>query len=869
MRRHHIYLTLCVICISTGLFAQNWVSMMRDPNANVHDVQTAFYQWYDQHKNDNTGNAILRNGKGEAAEEGTELFKRWEYYMVPRTFPSGNRPNMAAIANEYHNYLSSLQNNNSSERTTGSSNWVYVGNTSVPTGSSAGNGDGRINRVHFYPGNTNTIYATAPGGGLWKYTNGGSSWSTNTDHLEETGTSDIAINPLNPSIMYLAMGDNDGSISGNTQSTVGVLRSTDGGTTWNTTGLAYTIQSTGPSDGSVNQVSINPQDTGFLYAGTSSGLYYSKNDGTNWTRAISDDIRDIEFEPSHNFTVYASSMTGKFYRSIDSGKTFTQISTGLPSSGAGRMAIGVTAADSNMVYILAADASSNALYGVYRSTDRGQTFATQALLSSGAPNILGWSPTGSDNTGQGEYDLVIAVSPTHSDSIYVGGPYLWTSSDGGVSWSYSNSFSNNVHVDIHSITFYPGSSRSFLLSCDGGVYKTTNRGNSWTDISNNLEIAEEYSIGASADNPNLWISGWQDNNVDISGTPWTSVYGGDGMTCFIDYTSDNNMFCESEYGSLAVSNDGGNSWSPSTNGITEQGSWNTPWLQDPQQPNVLYAGFQNVWVSSDQGNSWTQLSTWGTYYINAIAIAPANDNYIYASQSFSIYATTNSGASWTNVTHNLPVGLVSISNIAVDQFNPQHVWVTFSGWNAFDKVYESTNGGSTWTNISTGLPNLPVNCIISQPGSGGIYVGTDIGVYYRDNTTGGWIQFSTNLPNVEVFDLALYKDNTLIAATFGRGTWQTSTYATVNTSANNMAFTNSIKVYPNPTNGSVHIAFDGMAGEYNVNITNILGQTVFTNTIQNTGHYDDNVNLSNYGKGVYVVSINGMQSSVEKKVVVY
>jgi len=841
---------------------------MNDPNVNVHDVQNAFNQWNEQQKTQNNNTSAYKVGETEAEEQGSELFKRWEYFMVPRTYPSGERPNQVANTQAYKAYLSSIQANSSSERITGASNWTYVGNTVVPGG--GGGGDGRVNRVRFYPGNNNIIYACSPSGGLWKTTDGGNTWATNTDQLQEIGTSDIAINPLKPSIMYLATGDNDGAGSGSTPTTTGVLRSNDGGNTWNTTGLSYTIQSTGPNQSTTNQVVFSPIYTGRIFAANSIGLFYSKNNGISWTQSInSDNIKDVEFEPFHGYTVYAGSFAGNFYRSVDSGKTFVHVTTGLPS-GVGRLAIGVTAADSNIVYVLAVNSSTNAFYGIYRSTDRGQTFSPMAELSTGAPNLLGWSPTGSDNSGQAWYNLAILVSPTYADSIFVAGSYLWQSSDGGTNWTYDANFANSIHVDIHSLVFYPGSSSSFLLSSDGGVAITPDAGNSWSDISNNLAIAEQYSLGMSADNAGLWLSGWQDNGTNISSPFWQWLYTGDGMTCFIDNTNDNNLYASYEYGAFAASSDGGNNWRNATGGITEAGGWNTPWLQDPQNPGTLFSGFKNVWKSINRGSSWSKISTWGSSTINAMAIAPSNDNCIYASEANGLYTTINGGSSWTNISSGLPVASEYLSNIAIDNFDQSHLWVTFSGWSGSFKVYTSTNGGANWTNISSGLPNLPVNCIVYQPGpAGGIYVGTDIGVYYMDNTTGGWIPYNIGLPNVEVFDLKLYKGNTLMAATFGRGTWQTSTYTNINLSTNNLAFTSSIKVYPNPTNGNVQVAFDGMAGEYEIKVVNVLGQTLVSNSIQTSGHYNDYINLSGFGKGVYIVSINGMNTKVEKKVVVY
>ncbi|HXB12145.1 MAG TPA: hypothetical protein VNZ45_09185, partial [Bacteroidia bacterium] len=182
------------------VFSQDWVRMMQDPKANVKDVQAAFYKWYAQHKSKNTEekNAVNKS-RGETEEDGYALFKRWEYKMMLNTYPSGNRPDPISVANEYKEYLSSHR---AEHRASAACNWTYVGNPNVPQYG----GDGRIDRLIFYPGNTNIIYACSPSGGLWKTNNGGTTWATNTDQFENLGIGDMAINPLKPSIMYLGTG---------------------------------------------------------------------------------------------------------------------------------------------------------------------------------------------------------------------------------------------------------------------------------------------------------------------------------------------------------------------------------------------------------------------------------------------------------------------------------------------------------------------------------------------------------------------------------------------------------------------------------------------------------------------------------------
>lgn len=860
MKKLTTLFTTLFFIFSINLQAQEWVKLMLDKNANVHDVQKAFYKWY--------GSAKSSKEKPDH-ESGYELFKRWENIMVPRTYPSGNRNNMNELLNDYIHYKSEDKKSPSSETALMQpANWTYGGTSGVPTKG----GDGRVNRIRFFPGNPTILYACTPGGGLWKSTNGGTTWTSNTDQLTTIATSDIAIDPTNPAIMYLAMGDGDGYDA----FTTGVLKSIDTGKTWSPTGLSYTLQASGANDYEGNQLLINPDSSNVIFAAMNFGLYRSRDSGATWTLAIYDDIRDIEFEPFHTNVVYASSEWGTFFRSTDGGNTFTQVTSGLPSSDVARMSIGVSPADSNRVYLLVDENNNSRFYGLYMSTDRGQTFTTQSSFAGGAPNLLGWSPTGNDSSGQGWYTLSLAVSPTNADTLLVGGVNIWKSGNKGVTWSLNAEWTGSgapyVHADIHHIIFYPGSGSSYITGCDGGVFVTTNKGSTWKDISNNLEIGELYTIGLSAITPGLNISGWQDNGTNLSGIPWTQTYGGDGETAFIDYTNDLNLFASCQNGYLISSQDGGSNWNSAVNNITESGAWTTPWIQDPYQPDntTIFAGFENLWYSATPSFSWAKLSTWGVTgkYINSIAVYPGNDNYIYISRGDSLFATSNL-SSWTVINNSLPLHSYSATSIIVDPKDSARIWVTLSGFGANDKVYQSDNGGQTWNNISSGLPNLPINCIICQPNTPeGIYVGTDIGIYYHDTVLNSWINFSNGLPNVMVTDLKIESPNKLVAATYGRGVWETGTYlrTTVN---KNLPIQIDASVYPNPTSGNIKLVMNGaIPGYYTITVFNVLGQLVYSDKINITGDFTKNLDFTEYGKGVYLLHVDGNNAGVVKKVVV-
>ncbi|HRD40498.1 MAG TPA: glycosyl hydrolase, partial [Bacteroidia bacterium] len=202
---------------------------------------------------------------------------------------------------------------------------------------------GRLNFITIHPAGSNTLFVGAPAGGLWKSTNGGTSWTTNTDFLTVTGCSDLAIDPSNPDIMYLATGDGD---AGDTYST-GILKSTDGGNTWVATGLAWTVN----QGRVIRRLIINPTNPQILIAATNVGIYRTTNAGTTWTQVFTTSTHDLEFKPGNPNTVYAGGAT--FRISNDGGATWATVNAGLPTTGVNRMAVAVTPNDPNYVYVLA------------------------------------------------------------------------------------------------------------------------------------------------------------------------------------------------------------------------------------------------------------------------------------------------------------------------------------------------------------------------------------------------------------------------------------------------------------------------------------------------------------------------------------
>ena len=741
--------------LSVSLFGQDkvWAERIQNPEVNLYEVQAEFNDYWE-------GREIERG-------QGYKQYKRWEHFWEPRLAPSGDMVAPDAV------YQAVQRNRGSEVRLSQSGVWTYFGNTSVP---GSGGGAGRVNMVRVDPSNTLRYYACAPAGGLWRSNNAGTNWEVvNTDQLGSIGVSDVAIDPNDPNTLYIATGDGD---AGDTYA-LGVLKSTDNGVTWNTTGLNWTVQQVRRC----NRIIMDPSDSDVLLVATSNGVHRTTDGGANWTQTLGGNFKDVQFKSGDATTVFAVGNGDDFFYSNDNGVTWTQSTTGLPTSGISRLALTVGSSDPNTLYILAGRSSDQGFEGYYRSQDAGLTWTQMA--SAATINLLGWNVNGTDSGGQAWYDLATACDPTNEDVVYVGGVNTWKSSDGGATWNivghwYGASGTPYVHADIHGMYFIPGTS-TLLIGCDGGVFRTLNGGTSFSDLSSNLEIAQIYRLGLSAQTQNTVFSGWQDNGSNLKvGNNWTRPIGGDGFESIVDHTDESIMYGTIYYGRIYKSTNYGSSFSTILNsngtGADEGGAWLTPYVMSENDHNKLIVAKKSLHISTDAGGSWTSYSMPTTGNSNALAVAESDENVIFVGKGGSLYRTLDGGNTWTTLS-----GLSgsSITYIAIDPTDATRLWVSFSGFGSGAKVYYSGDSGDTWTNYSDGLPAIPCNTIVYQKGTDdGLYVGTDAGVYYRENSFGAWQPYTDGLPNTVVSELEIhYGSNTIVAATYGRGLWHAPLYA--------------------------------------------------------------------------------------------
>ncbi|MBK9148069.1 MAG: hypothetical protein IPM12_09690 [Flavobacteriales bacterium] len=726
--------------------AQAWVELMLDESVPIHEVKAAF----DAHW----------QGQPYERGQGWKQFQRWHWFMEQRCGTEGTRLD-PSIYSQAKADLEALRNQRGARdeavwEPLGPSNWLSI---------SYNPGNGRVNCTATHPGQPEVIYAGTPASGLWRSSDNGSTWEPLYTDLSSMGVSGIAIDTSGTGAIYIATGDGDGA---DTYSQ-GVLKSIDDGATWSTTGLNWNITQTRTT----RALRMDPTNAQRLYCAASNGLYRTLDGADTWQQLSTGSFRDVEFKPGDPTQVYAC--TDRFYRSTAGGEIVSPtVNDGLPTPDlVGRMAIAVSPSAPEVVYALCSNEEDNSYLGLWRSTDAGLTFE----LRSDSPNIFSYSENGSGSGGQAWYDMALAVDPGNADIVYVGGINVWRSVNGGASWQIKSHWVypaevGYTHADIHSLDIHDG---KLYCGSDGGIYVTGDSAESWSDLSAGLDIMQFYRMGSSESMPGLIMAGAQDNgsNRYVNGE-WTHVFGADGMEAAVDPFNADNVFSSSQNGGLRRSSNGGVDWTSLTDDMFEEGAWVTPFAMDPQVPGRMFAGFNNLLYSEDHGDNWVDMTGWPTTeFVRCLAIAPSNSDVWYVAREDKVARLTDEGFTQVNIRPGLPQNQAPTS-ISVDPEDAFHLWISYSGQHASNKIFESTNGGATWINRSAGLPNVPANSVVCQPNSpNGVYLGTDLGVFYRDDYTNAWEPYGTGMPNVVVSELEINMAiGKLRAATYGRGIWE-------------------------------------------------------------------------------------------------
>ncbi|HEX4826274.1 MAG TPA: hypothetical protein VFV19_18385 [Candidatus Polarisedimenticolaceae bacterium] len=658
--------------------------------------------------------------------------------------------------------------------------WVAKGpSPSTFGGWTFGNVAGRIASLAKDPV-TGRLWVGTASGGVWRSDNDGLSWTSAFDSAGTMTVGTVAIDPHDSNVVWVGTGENNQGCE--SYFGIGLLRSTDGGLTWearNGSG-ASTLQDLS----SFANVVVDPRDsahlvTGGRIAGCTSGtegngaIYTSGDAGLTWTQRLANtSVYEIEQDPTVQSTFWAATSRG-IYKSIDNAVTWVlQTASGLPNGSTGTTELAIAPSASGTVYALFG--SPNALW---RTTDGGATWAVRSTGSNACD-------------GQCDYNMVLRVHRTNPNIVLRGTIKIWKSTDGALTWSdMSNGWgsSQKVHQDMHELLMDAADPNTFYAGGDGGLWKTSDLGATFTNKNGNMNITQFYAVGVDASNTDVICGGAQDNSslVRTSSDVWDlQAVTGDGFVCHIDPFQSNVAYITSYpsggYPSVSRSTTG---VLGSYAGITGAGSgiiggdrinWVTPYIVDPLQPQRLFLGTHRVYRSDDRGTTWTQVGpadlTGGSGTILTVEVNRIHDEVVYSgSDSGRVWRSADAGLTWTDLSSGLPGR--SINDLGADPSDPGRVLATLGGFNG-PHLYE-WRSGIGWTSTGSGLPNVPANTVLLLTASD-VLVGTDVGIFRSADGGATFVPYMNGLPEgLVVTDLEYNASQSVVtAATYGRGAWQ-------------------------------------------------------------------------------------------------
>ncbi|MFE6360772.1 WD40/YVTN/BNR-like repeat-containing protein [Streptomyces sp. NPDC057806] len=573
---------------------------------------------------------------------------------------------------------------------------------------------------------------TYEGTGLYRSKDGGRSWQSLG--LRDSGAiSAITVDPADPRRIYVAAA---GSLY-NGGGDRGVYRTEDGGATWQRI-LAGANEFTGATE--------IVKDGNRLYA-------------VLWDHRRRPDLR-----------TYGGVGSGVF-RSDDDGATWRRLGGGLPAAGPDVGRIGLAVAGDRLYAIVSK--ASGPFEGFYASSDGGDSWnrTPDNTDLANSQSSFGW------------WFGKVWIDPRNTEHVHVAGVALLTTKDGGATWTAD---ATSIHVDHHAMVWDPRRPGRVYLGNDGGVYRSDSDGDGGWVKARHEPYTQLYSVAISPQDVTRISGGSQDNGSLRSwgGDGFNEYLGGDGEENLIDPTDVNTVYACYQYGNCFRSTDGGDTLTYFSDGTTfKRRNWFTPVVLDPRDPKILYYGAEVLNRSTDGGVTWQPISpdlTGGpgadpiyTNFGTITSIAPASDGRtVYVgTDDGRVWVTKDLGATWTKLAEGRPW----VTRVVVDPRDPDRVWTTHSGYRSgspLPHVHASTDGGATWRNLSGNLPAAPVNDLVVANG-GALYIGTDQGVFASFKGGGHWMRLGRGMPAVPVDDIEYDPGHRrLVAATFGRGFYE-------------------------------------------------------------------------------------------------
>jgi len=767
---------ICVLVIFTRTYAQIPEALGKQLTGkrkltDIMKTVTAYYQ--------DTDTVIKKMQTGEPEPETTMLhWARWALYMSSRTDSKGEIPDISTktilAKNELDDRITKLG--------TEGTHWSAIGPQTTFYGVYAGRGLGRVDRLAFHPSDPDIMYAGTPSGGLYSTYNGGGNWTNISAFLPVLGIAGIVVSHANANTLYILTGDGDSHFSSLTTSqgfveSFGYAKASNG--VWKTTNGGQSWVQVAPLDTPGTYIGYhlvqNPKNADVLLAATSKGIFRTDNGGNSWTKVYDTLTTSLAYQPGKtNPRLYAGGQrVAKF--STDDGITWQPSSLNrLVPGTVRRLRLTVSKADSLLVYFY----TGGSLGYVYRSLDGGVSYTERGFNSLANPDA---------------YNASIAVSQTNTDNVIVGGTSCFRSTTAGTSLFRAtnyfesddpgNDISKYVHPDIHDLAYNPLNNHLFAAT-DGGVWKSTNDGANWTDISTGIDAAQVYHIAARATHADTILCGNQDNGVTLreGGTDaFRHLGSGDGFGVALSPGLPGVAYTSINTGIHRFTNN----YSERSRLVNYADQWFPNVVSNPADAGVVFAGYRSILKKSANSNAFLIVGS-GVSGNHALANCPSNANRYYVAGSVDAWdpnsrlgRTDDAGNNWTIISNSLKFpkyeGRPKITDVAVHPANSDYVWVSFGGYDTV-KVYFSPNAGDDWIRMDANLPNVPINCLAID-NNNNAYAGTDIGIFFLASGDDDWVPLNNGLPRVPVTDILIHQPtNSLTASTFGRGVWRAAMY---------------------------------------------------------------------------------------------
>ncbi|HXB96024.1 MAG TPA: T9SS type A sorting domain-containing protein, partial [Puia sp.] len=695
----------------------------------------------------------------------------------------------------------------------------------------------------------NTVLVGSVSGGLWRTTNftaASPAWTQNSTLLANLAITTLAQDPSNPSIMYAGTGEgyfNIDAIRG-----VGIYKSTDGGITWSL--LSSTTRGGANAYDFTFVQKVAVYSNWDVYAAgisdsicNNGGILKSTNGGGSWSRVTGtlpsgcaacgcvQAYRGYDIVFSSGGDIYASVAdgdgTGRVLKSpagatVGKSGSWTDIT---PPTGTGllwqRIQLAASPSNNSRVYAFIQDSATGGVGGIRRTDDGGTTWTN---INSSTTWCDGGSSNGTDFArGQAWYNLTIAVNPGNDAIVYAGGVDMMKTTNSGGNWAQMTQWLAGcaslpiVHADIHNISFLPGSATSFIVGCDGGIFYTTDGGNSFTSKDAGLNVTQYYGTALHpSSGSNYMLGAAQDNGSHIFNGPGintvSAASGGDGVTCFIDQLAPATQIASHTFSAYSISRDAGSNFSVAFS--SSDGRFLNPASYDNSLKH-LYCGSKdrklkrvdNITAGTPTGTDIT-ISANPQLQVSAVKVDPNTADNVWVAMSIAddasalqtplLFLVTGASTASPVITQKgaatlLPGAGAYINSIDVEQGNANHLVVAVSNYGVAS-VWESTDHGATWTSLDNNgvnLPDMPVYYAMIVPGSdnvntggsnGGILLATEMGVWSTSVTSGTstvWAENSSTMGNVSTRMLQYRSsDNAVVAATHGRGLFTSSIAAT-------------------------------------------------------------------------------------------